>query len=93
MVIPIYNEVESIPRLYQTLSRVLAAQDCLYEIVFVDDGSTDGSFKALVTLHQADPHVRVIQFRRNFGKTAALVAGFDHLPRRGDHHHGCRLAG
>jgi glycosyltransferase involved in cell wall biosynthesis len=78
MVIPVYNEVQSIPKLYQELAPVLAAQHCTYEIVFVDDGSTDGTFQALVALHARDPQVRVIQFRRNFGKTAALVAGFDH---------------
>jgi glycosyltransferase involved in cell wall biosynthesis len=78
MVIPIYNEVESIPKLYAALGPVLDAQRCVYEMVFVDDGSTDGSFKELLALHSNDPHVRVIQFRRNFGKTAALVAGFDH---------------
>lgn len=77
MVIPIYNEVESILKLYETLSAVLEAQQCVYEIIFIDDGSTDGSFKELVALHQRDAHVRVVQFRRNFGKTAALVAGFD----------------
>lgn len=77
MVIPVYNEVESIRKLYQSLSPVLDAQGCTYEIVFIDDGSTDGTYKELVTLHQADARVRVIQFRRNFGKTAALVAGFD----------------
>ena len=77
LVIPIYNEVESIPKLYQTLSTVLEAQHCVYEIIFVDDGSTDGTFAALRDLHGRDPHIRVIQFRRNFGKTAALVAGFD----------------
>jgi glycosyltransferase involved in cell wall biosynthesis len=78
MVIPVYNEVESVPKLYAELAPVLAEQQCAYEIVFVDDGSTDGTFQALVALHTQDPHVRVIQFRRNFGKTAALVAGFDH---------------
>ena len=78
LVIPIYNEVESIPKLYQKLSTVLEEQRCIYEIVFVDDGSTDGTFAALRELNGRDPHIRVIQFRRNFGKTAALVAGFDH---------------
>lgn len=78
LVIPIYNEVESIPKLYQKLSVVLEEQRCIYEVIFVDDGSTDGTFAALRELNGRDPHIRVIQFRRNFGKTAALVAGFDH---------------
>jgi len=78
LVIPIYNEVESIPKLYQKLSIVLEEQRCIYEVIFVDDGSTDGTFAALRELNGRDPHIRVIQFRRNFGKTAALVAGFDH---------------
>jgi glycosyltransferase involved in cell wall biosynthesis len=77
LVIPIYNEVESIPELYEKLTAVLTSQGCTYEIVFIDDGSRDGSFERLRELHARDPHVRVLSFRRNFGKTAALVAGFD----------------
>jgi glycosyltransferase involved in cell wall biosynthesis len=76
LVIPIYNEEGSIPELYDTLTAVLTGQGCTYEILFVDDGSRDTTFSQLRALHADDPHVRVIRFRRNFGKTAALVAGF-----------------
>ena len=78
MVIPVYNEVESVPKLHAKLTEVLAAQGCSYEIIFIDDGSTDGTYDAVKGLFLLDPtHVRVISFRRNFGKTAGLAAGFD----------------
>jgi glycosyltransferase involved in cell wall biosynthesis len=78
LVIPVYNEVDSLPELFEKLVTVLTAQQCSYEIIFIDDGSTDGTFEGVRALHQQDRrHVRVLSFRRNFGKTAALVAGFD----------------
>ncbi len=78
MVIPVYNEVESVPKLHERLTKVLDAQGCAYEIIYIDDGSTDGTFGAVKELYSQDPeHVRVLSFRRNFGKTAGLVAGFD----------------
>ncbi|GAC1428723.1 MAG: glycosyltransferase family 2 protein [Chloroflexota bacterium] len=76
LVIPIYNEEGSIPELYEALSAVLSEQGCTYEILFIDDGSRDTTFTQLSDLHHADSRVRVIRFRRNFGKTAALAAGF-----------------
>ena len=76
VVVPVYNEVESLPLLHEELTRTLATLDLPYELIFVDDGSTDGSDRGLVALYRADPHVQVIQFRRNFGKAAALEAGF-----------------
>lgn len=75
IVIPVYNEVESLPLLHEQLSDTLEGIGINYEIVFVDDGSTDGSFDVIERL-VADLHVRGIQFRRNFGKAAALTAGF-----------------
>ena len=77
LVIPVYNEVESIPELYRRVAEVLSTLPYSYELVFIDDGSSDGSFEGLRDLHTTDPNVRVLRFRRNFGKTAALVAGFD----------------
>ncbi len=76
LVIPLYDEEESLRPLHARLSQALGTVGRRYEIVFVDDGSTDGSFAILEELHQADEHVRAIQFRRNFGKSAALSAGF-----------------
>lgn len=76
-VIPLLDEEENIAPLYSSLHNVLEESGKGYEIIFVDDGSRDGSFVVLTTLHDEDPnHVRVIHFRRNFGKTAALTAGF-----------------
>lgn len=76
VVIPVYNEAESLVALHEQLGQSLAGVGGEYEIIFVDDGSRDGSFEVLEGLHQADGRVKVIQFRRNFGKSAALAAGF-----------------
>ncbi len=77
MVIPLYNEVENIPELYRQLTETLQGMGRPYELIFVDDGSTDGSFEALARLHARDPLVKVIRFRRNYGQTAGFAAGFE----------------
>jgi glycosyltransferase involved in cell wall biosynthesis len=74
VVVPIYNERENILPLYERLKKVLKKGD---EIIFVDDGSTDGSYEILKELHSKDKNVKCIKFSRNFGKTAALMAGFE----------------
>ncbi|MBE2271324.1 MAG: glycosyltransferase family 2 protein [Anaerolinea sp.] len=77
VVIPLYNEVENIPHLYTELSAAMDDLGDSYEVVIVDDGSTDGSFIELRKVYERDPHWRVIRFRRNFGQTAGLMAGFE----------------
>ena len=78
VVVPLLNEEENIQPLYQALRETLEGLDKRYEIVFIDDGSTDHSYEVLERLHAEDQkHVRVTQFRRNFGKTAALASGFN----------------
>ncbi len=77
VVVPIYNEEESIPMLYARLSEALEQLGQRYEIIAVDDGSRDRSFALLRDLAQRDPRLRVVRFRRNFGQTAAFAAGFD----------------
>nr|WP_044199386.1 glycosyltransferase family 2 protein [Oscillochloris trichoides] len=77
IVVPIYNEEESIPHLYSRLSEVLTSYAQPYEIIAVDDGSRDQSFALLRDLANSDPRLRVVRFRRNFGQTAAFAAGFD----------------
>ena len=76
IVIPVFNESESLPALHRELSEVAAAQGYDLDVVFVDDGSTDGSWKAISRLAESDPRVSGLRFRRNFGKAAALSAGF-----------------
>ncbi|BAT71745.1 dolichol-phosphate mannosyltransferase [Thermosulfidibacter takaii ABI70S6] len=76
IVIPIYNEEENIRPLYKELKEVLNKMENEYEIIFVNDGSTDGSEKILDELAKENPNVKVIHFRRNFGQTAAISAGF-----------------
>ncbi|HUY35522.1 MAG TPA: glycosyltransferase family 2 protein [Pirellulales bacterium] len=76
IVIPVYNEAESLETLCRELDEVARAEGYELQVIFVDDGSTDGSWQAIRRLAAADPRVRGIRFRRNFGKAAALAAGF-----------------
>ncbi len=78
IVIPLLNEEENIPLLYQELNEVLSAIDHEYEILFIDDGSTDRSLELLKEIQEKDSHVVVVSFRKNFGQTAAMAAGFDY---------------
>lgn len=78
VVIPLLNEEENIPILYQELVEVLATLEEEYEIVFIDDGSTDRSLELLRDLQRKDSHIVVVSFRKNFGQTAAMAAGFDY---------------
>jgi glycosyltransferase involved in cell wall biosynthesis len=75
IVVPIFNEVESIRLLYESLDRVLRGLGRDYEIILVDDGSNDGSGRVLSALAEDDTHVKIIEFRGNFGQTAAMSAG------------------
>src|SRR5216117_1388590 len=77
-VIPIYNEVENLEPLHAELTAALVALRRSYEIIYVDDGSSDASFVRLTAIQARDPHTVVVRFPRNFGQTAALAAGFDH---------------
>jgi len=77
-VLPIYNEELSLPELYRQLAAAGEKLGEPFEIVLIDDGSKDGSFSILRKLQAADPRVKVIRLRKNFGQTAALTAGFDH---------------
>ena len=78
VVVPVRNEERSVALLYDELRSALEPAGETWEAVFVDDGSTDGSFAALTRLHAAFDNVRVVRLRRNFGKAAALAAGFAH---------------
>jgi glycosyltransferase involved in cell wall biosynthesis len=78
VVIPVRNESPNIKPLYDELTETLVRFGRSYELVIVDDGSTDGTFEALAAVQARDPRVRVIRFRRNFGQTAAFAAGFAH---------------
>lgn len=77
IVIPAFNEEESVTPLYEKLTSVLVRQNRPYEIIFVNDGSSDRTFEVLSAIAEKDKRIKVINFRRNFGQTAAMVAGFD----------------
>jgi glycosyltransferase involved in cell wall biosynthesis len=77
IVLPIFEEEESIPHLITEIHQALQSHSIHYEIVAIDDGSRDRSFEVLQTMAHDDPHLVVVQFRRNFGQTAAMQAGLD----------------
>ncbi len=76
--IPVYNEEKNIDKLYEKLIMVLDGMDCDYEIIFVNDGSSDASPDIMNQLSEKDTRVKIIHFTRNFGQTSAMMAGFDH---------------
>ena len=108
VVIPLYNEAESLPELFSWIERVMKEHNYTYEVIFVNDGSTDNSWEVIEELKQRSPHVRGIKFRRNYGKSPGLHCGFAQprpperaavrpddaaRPRRLRHLHGRRSAG
>jgi glycosyltransferase involved in cell wall biosynthesis len=78
MVVPVFNEEESLPAMHAALVAALDGLGKPWEIIYVDDGSRDRSFELLGGLAGSDPRVKVVRFRRNFGQTAAMAAGFEH---------------
>lgn len=78
IIVPIYNERENLETFVRVLFQALEPTGENFEVLFVDDGSTDGSSEYLETLPEQDPRIKLIVFRRNFGQTAAMTAGFDH---------------
>jgi glycosyltransferase involved in cell wall biosynthesis len=82
IVIPVHNESPNIKPLYDELTQTLGQYGRSYELIIIDDGSTDDSFEQLAALQARDPRLRVIRFRRNFGQTAAFAAGFAHARGR-----------
>lgn len=77
VVVPLFNEDESIPELYAWIKRVMNENKFTYEVIFVNDGSTDNSWDVIERLAKEDSHVHGIKFRRNYGKSPALYCGFD----------------
>src|SRR5258708_22351559 len=78
VIVLVYNELESIAPMHEELMGVLQALDLSYEVLYIDDGSRDGSTERLGQFASRDAHVRVVSFRRNFGQTAAVQGGIDH---------------
>ena len=78
VVLPVYNEEKNIPKLHNEIHGVMENNYDDWEVIFVDDGSTDSSYRKLKELSDKDEHVKVIKFRKNFGQSAALSAAFDY---------------
>jgi len=78
VVVPLYNEKESLPELSVWIEKVMHQHQFDYEIIFVDDGSNDGSWEIIQELSKQNPNIKGISFRRNYGKSAALNVGFEH---------------
>jgi len=78
VVIPIYNERESIAKLYDSLNQALSEMDLKYEVLLIDDGSIDGTFNELLKVHNKNKLFKIIRFRKNFGQTSAISAGFNY---------------
>src|SRR6185436_3122396 len=76
IVIPLYNEDESLPELSAWIERVMLQNNYSYEIIMIDDGSSDDSWNVIQQLRQSNPHIKGIKFQRNYGKSAALNEGF-----------------
>jgi glycosyltransferase involved in cell wall biosynthesis len=79
LVIPLLNEEESLPELCGWIEKVMLANQYSYEVLLIDDGSTDGSWGVIMELAQGNPNIKGIRFQRNFGKSAALHTGFQHV--------------
>lgn len=77
VVVPVYNEEENVVSCYEEVSSILKRMKREYEVIFVDDGSTDNTVSKLLEVAGNDSHLRIVEFRRNFGQTAAMAAGFD----------------
>lgn len=77
IVVPIYNEQDNVNALYTAITEAMLRMKCGYELIMVDDGSSDGSYALLARLAKEDSCLKLIRFRRNFGQTAAMAAGFD----------------
>ena len=76
VIVPLYNEAESLPELEAWIERVMSANGFSYEVIFVNDGSTDGSWEIIEELAARNPAVKGVCFRRNYGKSPALNTGF-----------------
>ncbi len=78
LVIPVYDEEENLPKLHAEIAEHVGGMGVPWEVLYVDDRSEDRSFEVLLALREEDPHVRIVRFRRNFGQTPAMSAGFEH---------------
>lgn len=93
VIIPLFNEEESLPELFAWIKRVMDSNDFTYEVIFVNDGSTDRSWNVIEELAEKNEQVKGIKSRRNYGKSSSTLLWFQRSAGRCCHHHGCRSAG
>lgn len=79
VVVPLYNEEESLPHLIEWIERVMNENNFSYEVLLIDDGSKDNSWSVIESLMERNPNVKGVKFRRNYGKSAALNVGFERV--------------
>src|ERR1017187_1450897 len=82
IIVPFYNEEESIRPLYAAIVAAVSPLQVTFEMIFVDDGSADGTVRIATELARSDSRVRVVKFRRNYGQTPAMAAGIEHADRK-----------
>ncbi len=93
LVIPLLDEAESLPELSAWIEKVMNENHYSYEVIFVDDGSTDNSWEVIGNLRKKNSNIKGIKFQRNYGKSAALYEAFRAAQGRCCDHYGCRPAG
>ena len=93
LVIPLKDEEESLPELSEWINRVMKTNNFSYEIIFVDDGSTDNSWKVIEELRCQNENIKGIKFQRNYGKSAGLNEGFRAAQGGCSNYNGCRFTG
>ncbi len=93
VIIPAKDEEESIPELCQWISRVMQTHGFSYEVILIDDGSTDSTWDQIVAINGQDSRFKGLRFNRNFGKSCSSPNRFSPRPGKGGHYHGCRPSG
>lgn len=79
VVVPLYNEAESLPELAEWIERVMKENNFTYEVLMINDGSTDNSWEVVKELHEKNENIKGVSFRRNYGKSPALNTGFERV--------------
>jgi len=91
VVIPLFNEEESLKELYDWIASMMQSNRFLYEVIFIDDGSTDSSWNVIEEISQKSSHVKGIRFQKKLWKITSITCWFSNCSWKRSHYHGCRL--